>query len=79
MTGRGLLAKVPLLWETCVRSPQRPVISCFVRNVVKVTVFHNYTLNHRTEIRSGVLADQSAQLLTDFFQAARIKSKRVDD
>jgi len=44
-----------------------------------INLLEQPTLNHRTEIRSGVLADQSAQILRDFFQAARIKSKRVDD
>jgi len=44
-----------------------------------INLLEQPTLNHRTEIRSGVLADQSARILRDFFQAARIKSKRVDD
>ncbi len=44
-----------------------------------INLLEQPTLNHRTEIRSGVLADQSAQILRDFFQAARIKSKEVND
>ena len=44
-----------------------------------INLLEQPTLNHRTEIRSGVLADQSAQILRDFFRVARIKSKRVDD
>lgn len=44
-----------------------------------INLLEQPTLNHRTEIRSGVLADQSAQILRNFFQAARIKSKELDD
>jgi len=44
-----------------------------------INLLEQPTLNHRTEIRSGVLADQSAQILRDFFQAARIKSKEFND
>ena len=44
-----------------------------------INLLEQPTLNHRTEIRSGVLEDQSAQILRDFFQAARIKSKELDD
>ena len=44
-----------------------------------INLLEQPTLNHRTEIRSGVLADQSAQILRDFFQATRIKSKEVND
>lgn len=44
-----------------------------------INLLEQPTLNHRTEIRSGVLKDQSSQILRDFFQAARIKSKELDD
>jgi len=44
-----------------------------------INLLEQPTLNHTTEIRSGVLADQSAQILRDFFQEARIKSKELDD
>ena len=44
-----------------------------------INLLEQPTLNHTTEIRSGVLADQSAQILRDFFQAARIKSQELDD
>ncbi|MEC7862457.1 MAG: tRNA adenosine(34) deaminase TadA [Verrucomicrobiota bacterium] len=44
-----------------------------------INLLEQPTLNHTTEIRSGVLADQSAQILRDFFQGARIKSKELDD
>ncbi|HIG83631.1 MAG TPA: nucleoside deaminase [Verrucomicrobia bacterium] len=44
-----------------------------------INLLEQPTLNHKTEIRSGVLEDQSAQILRDFFQAARIKSKELDD
>ena len=36
------------------------------------------TLNHRCEIRSGVLADESASLLQSFFQARR-RSEQIPD
>ena len=44
-----------------------------------INLLEQPTLNHKTEIRSGVRADQSAQILRDFFQVARIKSKGVND
>ena len=44
-----------------------------------INLLEHPTLNHKTEIRSGVRADQSAQILRDFFQVARIKSKGVND
>ncbi len=44
-----------------------------------INLLEQPTLNHTTEIRSGVLADQSAQILRDFFHAARIKSQEFDD
>ncbi len=44
-----------------------------------INLLEQPTLNHRAEVRSGVLADQSAQILRDFFQAARITSKEFDD
>ena len=44
-----------------------------------INLLEQPTLNHKTEIRSGVRADQSAQILRDFFQVARIKSKGGND
>ena len=44
-----------------------------------INLLEQPTLTHKTEIRSGVRADQSAQILRDFFQVARIKSKGVND
>ena len=41
-----------------------------------VNLLNQPTLNHRSEIRSGVLADSSSQLFRDFFQSARSNSKK---
>ena len=41
-------------------------------------LFENGKFNHRPEIVSGVLADECAELMTDFF-AARRKLKKSED
>ena len=41
-----------------------------------INLLNQPTLNHRSEIRSGVLADYSSQLLRDFFQSARTNNKK---
>ena len=66
------------------------IIHCRIRSVIfgcsspkdgaagggYVNLLNQPTLNHRSEIRSGVLADYSSQLLRDFFQSARSNSKK---
>ena len=41
-----------------------------------INLLNQPTLNHRSEIRSGVLADHSSHLLRDFFQSARTNNKK---
>ena len=41
-----------------------------------INLLNQPTLNHKTEIRSEVLAGQTSQLLRDFFQSARTKYKK---
>jgi tRNA(adenine34) deaminase len=41
-----------------------------------INLLNQPTLNHKTEIRSEVLAEQTAQLLRDFFQSARTNQKK---
>lgn len=36
-----------------------------------VDLFHSYGLNHHTEVISGVLQEQCAEILKDFFRARR--------
>ena len=66
------------------------IIHCRIRSVIfgcsspkdgaagggYINLLNQPTLNHRSEIRSGVLADYSSQLLKEFFQSARSNSKR---
>ena len=66
------------------------IIHCRIRSVIfgcsspkdgaagggYINLLNQPTLNHRSEIRSGVLADYSSQLLKEFFQSARSNSKK---
>ena len=38
-------------------------------------ICHDPRLNHRMEVVSGVLADEGAQLLSDFFREARARKR----
>ena len=66
------------------------IIHCRIRSVIfgcsspkdgaagggYINLLNQPTLNHRSEIRSGVLADYSSKLLKEFFQSARSNSKK---
>lgn len=41
-------------------------------------VSHDSRLNHEFEVRSGVLAEESAQVMREFFRARRLARKRLE-